>query len=255
MLSFTATKLLALLVYPLSHSLLLLLLALIFLRLGCARRGFYIALLGVGWLYICSTSWFGGLLMGHLERDFVPRAMSVVEEADAIVLLGGAVRGDTHMGTRADLNSRADRLVHAVDLYRRGKAPVILLTGGAITGERPEAEQMKDVLLVMGVPARDMLLERVSRNTNDNAVYTAQMLRARDLRRVLLVTSAYHMRRALGVFRAQGVEAVPAPTDYQRLVARSLLPGWLPGVGNLTSTSYALHEIVGYWVYRWRGWL
>ncbi len=63
--------------------------------------------------------------MGTLERGFVPRAMSVIAPADAIVLLGGAMRGDTHMGTLPDLNQHADRLVHAVALYKAGKAPVI----------------------------------------------------------------------------------------------------------------------------------
>jgi uncharacterized SAM-binding protein YcdF (DUF218 family) len=48
---------------------------------------------------------------------------------------------------------------------------------------------------------------------------------------------------------------VPAPTDYQQLVAKQVLPDWLPDVGNLYQTTAALHEIVGYWAYRWKGWL
>lgn len=255
MLSFVTTKLLTLLVYPLTASLILILSALVLLRWGRPRAGFLTALLGAGWLYLCSTSAFSGFLMTYLERDFSPRAMSVIEEADAIVLLGGAMRGDTHMGSLADLNQFADRLVHAVALYKARKAPVILLTGGTPAGTRAEAEQMKDVLAVMGVPGEDMLLETQSLNTHDNAVYSTQMLGARDMDRILLVTSAFHMRRALASFEAQGLDVLPAPTDYQRLVARSVLPGWLPGVGNLSRTTYALHEIIGYQVYRWRGWL
>ena len=73
--------------------------------------------------------------------------------------------------------------------------------------------------------------------------------------RILLVTSAYHMRRALALFERQGLTVVPAPTDYQQLVAKPAVPGWLPTVGALHQTTDALHEIVGYWVYRWKGWL
>ncbi|HEY6131027.1 MAG TPA: YdcF family protein [Halioglobus sp.] len=255
MTAFTLSKLLTLLVYPLSLCLLLCMLALIFLTLRWVRTSFYALLLAIGWLYVCSTALFANFLMNNLERGFVPRAMSVIAPADAIVLLGGATRGDTHMGTLPDLNQQADRLVHAAALYKAGKAPVILLAGGAPAGGRPEAEQMKDILSVMGVPAQHMLLETKSRDTHDNAVFTAQMLKARGVRRVLLVTSAFHMRRSAALFETQGLEVVPAPTDYQQLVAPQVLPNWLPTVSNLSQATYALHELTGYWVYRWRGWL
>ncbi len=253
--SFALSKLLSLLVYPLSMSLLLCMLALILSRLRWARSSFYTLLLAFSWLYVCSTALFANFLMGTLEREFVPRAMSVIAPADAIVLLGGAMRGDTHMGTLPDLNGHADRLVHAVALYKAGKAPVILLTGGGFAGARTEAQQMKDILAVMGVPAQHLLLENASLDTHDNAVDSARLLEARGMQRILLVTSAYHMRRSAALFAAQGLEVVPAPTDYQQVVAKQVLPDWLPVVSNLYRTTDALHEIVGYWVYRWRGWL
>jgi uncharacterized SAM-binding protein YcdF (DUF218 family) len=254
MIDFTLAKLMSLLVYPLSLSLLLCAIGLVAWRLW-PRIGFCTVLVAVGWLYLCSTSLFASFLMGTLEREFVPRAMSVINEADAIVLLGGAMRGDTHMGTLADLNHHADRLVHAVALYKAGKAPVVLVTGGGLEGARTEAEQMKDLLGVMGVPARDILLENASRNTRDNAAYATELLKARGMQHILLVTSAYHMRRSLALFEAHGLDVDPSPTDYQRLVTPPLLPEWLPGVSNLYQSTEALHEIVGYWVYRWKGWL
>lgn len=255
MTAFVLSKLLSLLIYPLSLSLLLSVLALVFSRLRWPRCSFYTLLLAASWLYLCSTALFANFLMDQLERGFVPRAMSVVDKADAIVLLGGAMRGDTHMGTLPDLNQQADRLVQAVALYKAGKAPLILLTGGGPEGTRPEAQQMKDILLVMGVPAQHLLLENQSRDTHDNAVYTAQLLKSRGMHRILLVTSAFHMRRSLALFEAQGLEVVPAPTDFQQLVAEQVLPGWLPVVSNLSQSTYALHEMVGFWVYRWQGWL
>lgn len=255
MISFYTAKLLSLLVYPLSLSLLLLVLAFACSLLRWRRISFYTTVLAVTWLYLCSTVLFANFLMGSLERSYVPRAMSVIAEADAIVLLGGAMRGDTHMGTLPDLNQHADRLVHAAALYKAGKAPIILLTGGGGEDVRSEAEQMKDILMVMGVPARSMLLEDKSRTTYDNAVFSAQMLRDKGLRRILLVSSGYHMPRAEALFSAQGLEVVPAPTDFQRPVAPQLLSKWVPDVASLSRSTYALHEIVGYWVYRLRGWL
>lgn len=255
MTAFTLSKLLSLLIYPLSLSLLLCVLALLFSRLRWPRLSFYTLLLATSWLYLCSTSLFADFLNGTLERGFVPRAMSVIGKADAIVLLGGAMRGDTHMGTLPDLNQHADRLVQAVALYKAGKAPVVVLTGGGAEGARTEAQQMKDLLVVMGIPPQHIVLENESRDTHDNAVYSARLLKARGMHRILLVTSAYHMRRSLALFEVQGLEVVPAPTDYQKLVAEQVLPGWLPLVSNLSQSTNALHEIVGFWVYRWKGWL
>jgi uncharacterized SAM-binding protein YcdF (DUF218 family) len=235
--------------------LLLALLSLILFWFDKRRGGVATLLSAILWLYLCSTAVFADLLIGVLEEGYSAKAMSAVEEADVIVLLGGAARGHTHMGRMADLNQHADRLMHAVALYKAGKAPKILVSGGAHLGNRPEASQIKDHLEVMGVPQQAILLELQSRNTYDNALYTVPMLKARSMERVLLVTSAFHMRRAQAVFRKQGLEVVPAPTDHKRLVAASVVPPWVPGAGNLVRTTLALHEMVGFWAYRWRGWL
>ncbi len=253
--SFELTKLLSLLVYPLSQSLLLCLIALLLLVLHRPRLAAGAVLVATAWLWLCSTNLFADFLMGTLEEDFPPRAMSATPEVGAIVLLGGATRGDTHMGTLGDLNQQADRLVHAVALYKAGKAPVILVSGGGQPGERPEAELMRDLLEVMGVPERTILLERASRDTHQNAEYTAALLKNRGVSSILLVTSAFHMRRAMPLFSGRGLEVIPAPTDYQRVVAPPVVPPWLPAVENLGRTSYALREYVGYWVYQYRGWL
>ncbi len=249
------TKSLSLLLYPLTQSLLLGLLAMLVLLVGWRRLALALLLPGIVWLYLCSTSLFADYLMGTLEDDYPPRAVSATEEVGAIVLLGGAMRGDTHMGTQGDLNQQADRLVHALALYKAGKAPLLLLTGGGPPGVRTEAEQMRDLLELMGVPPAAMLLEEASRDTYQNALYSAAMLKQRGIDRILLVTSAFHMRRAAQLFAFQGLEVVPAPTDYQRLAGPPVLPPLVPLAGNLVRSTYALHEHLGYWVYRYRGWL
>ena len=212
-------------------------------------------LLACGWLYLCSTAWFADLLMGQLEDGFRPKALSVIERADAIVVLGGATRGDTHFSSLGDLNQQADRIVHALQLYRAGKAPLILLSGGADRDSRPEAELMQEHLELMGVSPRVLLRERESRDTRENALYSAILLRGKDVRSILLVTSGVHMRRAVPLFEAQGFRVIPAPTDFQRLVGKPAVPRWLPTADDLVRTTYAIREFVGYQVYRWRGWL
>ncbi|MBT3410804.1 MAG: YdcF family protein, partial [Halieaceae bacterium] len=194
-------------------------------------------------------------LMASLEDDFRPKAMSVVPKADAIVVLGGATRGDTYWSSMADLNAAADRLTHAVSLYKAKKAPLVLLSGGSTTGSRPEAEQLRDYMVLMGLPDRALLMERQSLDTQQNARYSALILQGRDVRRILLVTSAYHMSRAVPLFERQGFEVIPAPTDYQRLVGKPAVPRWLPTADDLWRSTAAIKEYVGFLYYRAQGWL
>jgi len=207
------------------------------------------------WLYACSTALAADFLMASLEDDFRPKAMSVVPKADAIVVLGGATRGDTYWSSMADLNAAADRLTHAVSLYKAKKAPLVLLSGGSTTGSRPEAEQLRDYMVLMGLPDRALLMERQSLDTQQNARYSALILQGRDVRRILLVTSAYHMSRAVPLFERQGFEVIPAPTDYQRLVGIPAVPRWLPTADDLWRSTAAIKEYVGFLYYRAQGWL
>ena len=251
----TALHLVSLFVYPLNLSLFVAFFGLLVWLLRWKRIGFGLVFLALSWLYICSTAQFSYLLMGILERDYPAKTMAEIEHADAIVLLGGALRGDSRKGILPDMNQYADRLVHAVALYKAGKADYLLLTGGAAPGSRSEAHLMRDVMLVMGVPAEAMILEDESADTHENAVKSAKTLSDLNVNRILLVTSAFHMPRAVPLFRNQGLYVIPAPTDFGQVILDSTLPGGIPGIKNLVRTTDALHEIVGYQVYRMRGWL
>ena len=254
-LSFQVTKLLSMALYPLSQVLVLGLIALLLVYLDLRRGALAVISASVAWLYLASTALMADFLMGTLEKDQRPKAMSVIPTAEAIVLLGGAFRGDTHWSSLGDLNAQADRLVHAVELYQAGKAPLVLVSGGAPGDARAEAQLMEQMLGVMGIPRRAVLRESQSRDTHDNARFSAILLEGKKVQRILLVTSAFHMRRARAVFERQGLEVIPAPTDYQRLVSTPAVPRWLPTVQDLERTTIALREHAGFWVYRWRGWL
>ena len=254
-LSYEATKLLSLLAYPLSQALVLCLLTLLLVYLHVRRAAMVTLIFAATWLYLASTALVADLLMASLEKNQRPKAMSVIPEADVIVVLGGATRGDAHWSSLGDLTAQADRLVHAVDLFKAGKAPTVLVSGGAPRGARSEAELMEQLLGVMGVPRRSVLRESESRNTRDNARFSAIILEGKGWQRILLVTSAFHMRRARAVFEAEGFDVIPAPTDYQRLVSKPAVPPWLPTVQDLERSTIAIREYVGYWVYRWRGWI
>ena len=222
-------------------------------------------------LLILGNPLFGALLLKPLEtRNLPPNPLPA---ADAIVVLGGvtspafAPQPIVHLGG-------ADRLISAAKLYQEGKAPIVVLSGAGMPWNRDlpsEADQMAELLRIMGVPASAILKEAGSHNTRENAAYVKPLLAARHLRRILLVTTAVSMPRALAVFRHQNIDAIPAPVDFvtPRLYAElSAARGrdradWLemivllmiPNPENLNQVDRALHEYVGLLVYRLCAWI
>jgi uncharacterized SAM-binding protein YcdF (DUF218 family) len=115
---------------------------------------------------------------------------------------------------------------------------------------------MCQLLQEWGVPSDAILLEDRSRNTRQNALFSYQILQARSIRHILLVTSATHMPRATAVFRKVGFEVTPAPADFQTGWS---VPGnssdWLPQAKFFAYSELAIREWTGILVYRMRGWI
>jgi uncharacterized SAM-binding protein YcdF (DUF218 family) len=113
---------------------------------------------------------------------------------------------------------------------------------------------MRQFLTDLGVPPDAVWIENHSRSTHENALQTARLLEQHGLQQVLLVTSALHLPRALATFRAAGINALPAPTDFEVMPQPPHLLRWLPDAQALADSTRALKEYWGLWVYRWRGW-
>jgi uncharacterized SAM-binding protein YcdF (DUF218 family) len=252
------TKVVAQLLYPLSLALWLILLGVVLSCCRWRRVSHSAIVLGLITLWLASTPVFSDALRGSLEHRFPPVHVEQSPAADAIVVLGG-ISVALPPRLTLDLNSSADRVLHAARLYRAGKAPVVVASGGAPSWRgmvMPQAHPMAELLHEWGVPREAILMETRSLNTYQNAVETKRLLEGRGLGTVLLVTSALHMRRALAVCLAVGIDAIPSPTDIE-VVSRQTwtVLDWLPNAGALMGTTRALREYLGFVVYRLQGWI
>ncbi|MDG4597928.1 MAG: YdcF family protein [Candidatus Contendobacter sp.] len=252
------TKILSQLVYPLLASLLLAVGAGVLLWRGRRRSGGWLLGVALGWLWLWSTPAFSDWLRVTLEQRYPPAPLEQLLAADAIVVLGG-VAETAAPPPRPDPNLGAaiDRVWHAAHLYRAGKAPWILVSGGNLPwsgGEQPESLVMAKLLQEWGVPAAAVLQESTSRTTRENRDRSLPILQARGVRRVLLVTSALHMPRALALFQATELEVIPAPTDFETRFPSNAHPlRWLPDAQALADGSRAFKEYLGRWVDRLAG--
>jgi uncharacterized SAM-binding protein YcdF (DUF218 family) len=249
-------RLLAQALSPLDLALELVLVGLVLRRLRRRRAAAVAIGLGVSVLWLGSTPLVADALLATLEERHAYVSPEAAPDADAIVVLGGVVAPEGPNRPVADLSGSVDRLLHAARLYRAGKAPLVLATGGSAPGtnpRRPEGDAMADLLAEWGVPRDALLVEGGSLDTHQNAVETKRLLDARGLSRVLLVTSASHMSRAAAAFRAVGLSCVPCPTDFVAGDGGGFW-GWVPDVGALGKTSRVVHEWIGGLWYRLRGW-
>lgn len=252
------TKLLSLLIYPLSWVILLLLAGLVLLWRNHQRSARRLLLSGLLGLWIMATPLTGQWLMQQLEQTFAAHPAQEMTQADAIVLLGGGIRGSAPpRRPHPDLLEQADRVIYAAQLWQAGKAPKIIASGGTLSWQghqQSEAQAMQALLEQLQVPASVVIEEADSQTTRQNAQNTLPLLRQLGAQRVLLVTSAAHMPRALDTFTRMmpDIIFIPAPTDVRILAVGDDLLDWLPQASGIGLFSEAWHEWVGRLVYRVR---
>ncbi len=209
------------------------------------------ALLAAALLYLTSVHLVSGPLMRSLEARYTPPAGV---SGDVIVVLGGGATLDTpnvdslgHLG-----GSAANRLLTGLQLHRRLGVPIIFSGGQVFATGGNEAEVARSILRGAGVPEGKIIAEAASRNTSENAVNTAAILKERGFTRPILVTSAYHMERSVRQFRKAGVAVVPFPTDYQENVAWEIhYTDFWPSAGFALQLTAAAKEYLGIAAARW----
>jgi uncharacterized SAM-binding protein YcdF (DUF218 family) len=203
---------------------------------------------------VAGLSPFGNWLIAPLENRF-PRWEENGRIPDGVVVLGGALSPDL-AGSRGapDLNEAADRITAALELARRYPTMRIVYSGGdagLVLELGVEADQAADLLVRLGLPRERLVVEARSRNTSENAAYSKALAEPKAGERWLLVTSAYHMPRSIGIFRKAGFTVEAYPVDWRTTTDHPNRPFDEISKG-LRRTDTACREWVGlfaYWLF------
>lgn len=222
---------------------------------GRRRLGIVAASLGLLVLGLVTFTNLGAVLIAPLEARF-ERPAEMPADVGAILVLGGstAARVSTARGI-AELNAAGDRFTDAVRLARLYPEAKIVFTGGAgilDRGTESEAVTAERFFLSMGIEPERLVLESLSRNTDENADFSAELLADVD-GSIMLVTSAFHMPRSVGLFRRVRVDVVPWPTDYRGPGNDSFGIDLANLVFNVEVASIAIKEWIGLAAYYWTG--
>ena len=237
----------AFLLPPLS---LLLLLALGILLLYRRPKSAKILILAAfGLLWIASTPYFAEGALHLLEAQTTPLDISR-QDADAIVILGGGTyfHAPEYAGQDTIGDGTLIRLRYGAKLQRDTGKPILVTGGKPLGNSISEAQQMRIALEQdFRVPVR--WTEDESDNTFDNAHNSFRILQQANIRKIYLVTHAWHMPRSAGIFRRAGFEVVEAPTAYTTRYKTDLL-SFLPQAAALHDSKIFVHEVIGLLWYR-----
>ncbi len=189
-----------------------------------------------------------------LERPF-PESLYPAADAEAIVVLSGGMTKPTAVLPETLPNPETyERCARAAWLYRHWKPLPVLTSGGPgwKDGE-PFGSVMRRVIAGMGVPQEAIWTEDRSASTHQNAEFGAAILRAKGVRRIVLVTSAFHMLRSTRTFEKQGITVTHAACGFTKLPPE--LSTFIPGWSGILQNERTLHEVVGLAAYWIRGWV
>lgn len=211
------------------------------------------ALLSVAVLWFFAAEPVASFLFRRAEAT-APKTFDPGVVYDAVIVLGGSLDLDaTQQAGAPELNAAGERFLRGLELLRDGKARNVLLSAGTPDrrpGALAEAPVFARELERLGIAPERIVAEARSRNTRENAVESARIVRERGWKRLVLVTSAFHMDRALGCFRAVGLTPDALPVDYRSYDPSRRSGSWAPRSGTLAASTDALHELFGRAVYR-----
>ena len=188
-----------------------------------------------------------------LESGYPYRPVEAVPTTGAIVVLSGMLDGTpTSDGTLSQWGEATDRFFAGLDLFRAGRAPVMIFTQGRLpwSGRPLEGGMLARRAASLGVPESQIMLTGEVANTEDEALAVRDLMGLAGISDLTLVTSSFHMPRAVMIFEREGLSVVPYPTDF-RTKAGLDWTDWVPSAHAFGETSLGVREYIGrayYWV-------
>ncbi len=246
---FVLKKIITLAIYPLSLCLTALVVGLFFIWFTRRQKlGKIIVTIGVVVLIFFSYGFFSNHLLSSLENKYPPLTdLQEIRGVKWIVVLGGGIVSDNRLPANGQISgSSLLRLVEGIRIHNSLKGSKLILSGGAVFDPVPEAEVLADVALTLGVGEENILLESVSKDTEDQAQNIRKIAKLHENERFVLVTSASHMPRAVALFRSSGMQPIPAPIDFWIKNPKGVNPkNFFPTASGLRKMERVFHEYLG----------
>lgn len=228
---FTIKKIISVFLMPLSIGLFLALIGLYFLYTKSYKKAKIFLTISFLWIVTISYQPFPNMLLEPLETKY-EKLENIPEDVEFILLLGG---------------DRKARVYEVLRLYNMKKDMKIISSGYEAGKKIPEAIRNKNFLIELGVPKESILTQSKPKDTKEEALYTKKIV---NDKKFILVTSASHMDRAIKLFKKEGLNPIPAPTNF---LYKNYSYDAIPNGASIQKTEMALHEYIGKLWYKLKG--
>ena len=187
-----------------------------------------------------------------LEKQYPPKALSEFGSYDAVVVLSGMLSPFEYGGTLRVEWGDPDRFFAGIDLLKSGKAPTLIFTRGKMPWSNlpAEGELLKSKAVELGINESQILLSNIVANTSEEAEAVAQLISSNGIKRIVLITSSFHMPRAKLLFDKQGIDSVPFATDFKATGQTLSWLAFLPSAWGFGRTSEGIREYIGRFYYK-----
>ena len=220
---------------------------------GLIRRKRWPIIAGGLVLLLSSLDVTADAILRTLEDRYPSLSVEQCPTADAVLVLGGVTRVGTSRSSAVEWGEAVDRFTRGLDLWRAGKAPALILTAARIPGRGgvSEGELLQQEAIRLGIPAGSIFLTEQVFDTQSEAQAVRRLMDRSHWQRIILVTSAYHMRRSMLLMQRAGVDASPFPVDYQTKRGERLITDYLPRADALMKSERGIREWEGLLYYTW----
>lgn len=240
--SFVIQKILSAAILPLPIALVCLVLAILLALFARRTMALGLCTLGVILLLIFSLPYLPDAMLKNLESRYQPLTQFPTG-VNTIVVLGAGNGGYPRYPANDKLSAASlARLVEAIRIYKHLGHAKLLLSGGRVFGSPPDADAMNNVASLLGISPQDIIIENGSQDTYQEALFLHNLLKNQPF---ILVTSAYHMPRAMQLFEKQGMHPIAAPTEFLEAKRRYTIKRYFPSAASLLYSDIALHEYFG----------
>jgi uncharacterized SAM-binding protein YcdF (DUF218 family) len=212
----------------------------------------WIKIVTIAALLVSTNPIIAKVATAHLERDFPPRPIASIDHVDTVIVLSGMITPIVmqHGDVLYEFNGEVDRIEVGISMMQSGQAKRMILTRGQLpwSAGEPEGEYLMRLAMTRGISAQQITLTDVAANTEEEARNIAKMITAEES--VGIITSAYHMPRALQVFLSHGIEAQAIAVDYRQSFDKITAMDFIPSSKALNDVSIFVREMIGRAYYR-----
>lgn len=201
--------------------------------------------------YIFSCEFFADSIILNLEKKYAITSDENIQKGDIYILLGGGILTDT-LGGNVPAKNVYSRILKTAQLYNKNPKEIYISGGSPLQNKESESSVYKKELILLGIPENNIIIEEKSKTTKENSIFIKNIMKEKNMKSGIIITSAIHMPRSMEVFKDSELKFYPAPCDFTAHIEKQNFFAYVPKFKVLKDLYSAFWEYIGLIYYKIR---